>query len=511
MGFFDRFRRGWSLERVERPWPSRPSIYGFLRDHADPKSATLPDEKEEVGSNRLRFAPGATDGIFGHHVEPGDDALRVKEIVYALENVCADPNRLAELYDTERPVLGVVDALSVEIRKSKRLPPDRLHAIARMLATEGADREPVKLGMALLGLFEGVDDRDVLMTLGSHDELTLFAVVALVNQSDDAELALFELAKKVEGWGRIHAVEQLAEAKRPEVRAWLLREGFRNSVMDEYLAYTCAVAGELHVALEKKPDAALMLGAADLLAALATEGGPAQGLSAWSDAPIAIERWLGHIEKLDLPTLTTLDALSDPEELPEALRARIAKLASSDEAAALVTSGLASKDQGTFTRANAAALRRGIDTFDAHEERLATGDAPPGSMFHLMHQATPKTIDRALAVASTQIDLAKIATGASDSLGFGAAFAPHRDLDFVLQELERFPGKGEEFVRAALKSPVVRNRNMALRAIAAWKRERWSPHLAAAVRDALAVEPEEEVKATFERVVAGRPYDPESN
>jgi hypothetical protein len=43
-------------------------------------------------------------------------------------------------------------------------------------------------------------------------------------------------------------------------------------------------------------------------------------------------------------------------------------------------------------------------------------------------------------------------------------------LDFILQDLRRFPGKGRPLIRAGLQSPVVRNRNMTVRALAAWGR-----------------------------------------
>jgi hypothetical protein len=42
--------------------------------------------------------------------------------------------------------------------------------------------------------------------------------------------------------------------------------------------------------------------------------------------------------------------------------------------------------------------------------------------------------------AEANLDLAAIATGASDELGLGREFAPHSCLDFVLQDLRRFPG-----------------------------------------------------------------------
>jgi hypothetical protein len=40
----------------------------------------------------------------------------------------------------------------------------------------------------------------------------------------------------VAGWGRIQTVRRLAGTQDPQIKAWLLRHGFRNQIMDEYLA-----------------------------------------------------------------------------------------------------------------------------------------------------------------------------------------------------------------------------------------------------------------------------------
>ena len=44
----------------------------------------------------------------------------------------------------------------------------------------------------------------------------------------------------------------------------------------------------------------------------------------------------------------------------------------------------------------------------------------------------------------------------------------HSCLDYVLQALSRFPGEGREVIELSLKSPVVRNRNMAIKALNGW-------------------------------------------
>ena len=52
-------------------------------------------------------------------------------------------------------------------------------------------------------------------------------------------------------------------------------------------------------------------------------------------------------------------------------------------------------------------------------------------------------IGKVIEFAEANLDLAGIATGAGDELGLGRGFEQHSCLDYVLQELRRFPAGGE--------------------------------------------------------------------
>lgn len=517
VGFLDRLRGGWSLDGVERPWDAGGSIFEHLRRHTlpdgklDEAGAALPDEAQAEPS-RLRWAAGALDGVLGHHTNRSTDNERVAELARALAALLARANaaNLRELYRlaTRDALLGIVDRLTDKLREAQDIKPERVHALGLTLAKEAPHREAVKLGLALIGSIEA-DDTELILALGAHDEFTLFAAVALVNQNrGHAERALFGLARRVDGWGRIQVVERMAATGEPEIQGWLLREGFRNSVMDEYLAYTAAMAGELHVALAAPTiDDALLRGASGILRALA-HGGPAQDLADYPHAAAAVSAFLEHLAQrpLDLELLATLDALSGRKELPSALRERLDIARGADGVLALIEQGLASNDEQQVQRASAAAGSRGIDTFPWHETRVKAGQLN-GSLFRLMKAASPATIERALDAAAPHIPLTSIASGPGLELDFGETFAPHRNLDLIVQELARFPGRGVAFLGAALQSPVVRNRYMALRALAAWTKPHWPTPLAIALERAMAQEPDAELKQTMQRVRDGGPFD----
>ena len=124
-----------------------------------------------------------------------------------------------------------------------------------------------------------------------------------------------------------------------------------------------------------------------------------------------------------------------------------------------------------------------------------------------MQEVDEARIDQALEAASGRIDLDRIATGPADETGFGAGTEPYQLLDMVLQGLEQFPGRGERFAMAALKSPVTRNRFGATRTLAAWGIDRWSSSIRAAIAQPASQEPDEDARTRMKRVLDGGAFD----
>jgi hypothetical protein len=96
------------------------------------------------------------------------------------------------------------------------------------------------------------------------------------------------------------------------------------------------------------------------------------------------------------------------------------------------------------------------------------------------------------------IPLNEIASGPADEIGLGPGFEPHNTLDWMLQLLDRFPGKGWKLLRAGLQSPVVRNRNWSLRVFRNWQRGDWPPDARTILRVAANAEPDEKLKVELE-------------
>ncbi|HEX7331214.1 MAG TPA: hypothetical protein VF290_06930, partial [Pyrinomonadaceae bacterium] len=105
--------------------------------------------------------------------------------------------------------------------------------------------------------------------------------------------------------------------------------------------------------------------------------------------------------------------------------------------------------------------------------------------------------------AEETLPLHEIASGPTDTLGMSLEFQHHNELDYVLQELRRFPGKGWPLIRAGLQSPTVRNRNMAVQALASWDRASWPHEAAQLLTDAIEVEPNDITRASMVEALEG--------
>lgn len=523
------FSTPWDINNIQPPWGDRPSIHDHIKAHLNPNGPgllpggeELPDDEIIHGRNGIRWAPGAEDGVFGHHFGGGKERKEAAKIFNALMVLAlgAKPRHAHALYKllTTQGTLARIDPLLALIRQRRRPDPHRLRAIARWLATKASDREPVKAGIALLGLFPGQEDREIFLALGRHEEFTLYAAVALANTEEDPEPFLWELAHHVTGWGRIQIIERLAETKNEQIKAWLLREGCRNSVMNEYTALICARTGDLPRALRSPdPDEALLAGASVILEALIPGGGPTEGIESYPEGAETAQLYLSHLARRETNVAGFLTVHAIKRFLEEDERAQDPALGWPERRKTIlglieailarpdwvdkIRRDLESPDPKVFYPATAAAGKIGLDAWEVYLIRAAKGE----SLWHLLMQTDdPERMDRALQLASEHLPLAVIASGPADEIGLGREFTPHGELDWILQRLGAFPGKGWPFIKAGLRSPVTRNRNLALRALAEWGKERWPEETEGVLAAAARLEPDAEVRRIMRCVLKGQ-------
>ena len=188
------------------------------------------------------------------------------------------------------PILSFLEAMGTDQAK--------LRSAALTLATESSRREPVKLAIALLGQTAKGDQKaaDIVKTLARHEELTVYAIVALKNilSEEEACAVLLSLGDELSGWGKIALMYEL-NYNRPEVRQWALQKGCRNTVGLSYLANICAIKGRLkeyllerEMAFEPVEDA-YFPGICDIFRGLLADDKENDGIYDYPDAVMAAD------------------------------------------------------------------------------------------------------------------------------------------------------------------------------------------------------------------------------
>lgn len=509
------------------PWDNHPSIYEFIKSHGDDfdPSCNLPDEERLHSDSQIRWAAGAMDGVVTHHCGPSENEATVKRLVAHVLAYSKQPtakNKLA-VYNTimSEGIAHLIDDVMGALVECDDIKQERLYDLAHSFAKESPDREPVKFGLAITGLFRQPADLDLYQILGRHEEFTLFSAVAIANTLEVPDDELWKLAKQVHGWGRIHVVQRLANSESEEIKDWLLREGFENSVMYEYLAAICARGGDLRKALQKEEiDRKLLTSAGTLIQAL-INGGPAENIDDYEDAPFVIDSYLQKMNTSaetidDFLTIDSInDFLRDNESWSTRFESGWAKdlrdrcLAACDTVLAKpewherIKAQLQSTDEMEFNSAAQAAKKAGIDAWDVHWRRLIAEPTSFGRWFPIMFACDENRIDEVIGLAERSLDLERIATGASDEMGLGVGYEHHTCLDIILQELRRFPGKGEHLIQVGLKSSVTRIRNMAVAAIQAIDLQVLPHNLKEALQEAIKCEPNENTLEFMNKVLRG--------
>ncbi len=488
-----------SLRHGPGPWPE--------------EAHTLPDDPPPPSDGGPLISSVVRDGIESHHFRATPDAGAVTEIADLLDRLATTrrPARedLSRLHDRSAgtSAIAVADDL-VEQTRLRRLPGDRIRALGRHLAEHGTRRDTVKIGLVLVGAYGDQRDRDLLLLLGTLEELTLYAVVALVRTQPDRQRAVYELARRVEGWGRIHAVERLKGCDDPEIKAWLLRDGFRNGIMNEYLAYIAATTGGLWRALvESDVDDALLDGAGDILAALAL-GGPAEDMSDYDDALPAMGRFAELLAGRQATLrrlhglLGVLGYLRDPGDgarwpsddiarLRRSYQDRLAEPRWSD----LVLGHLADPRDPGFHDALWAAGPLELPVVPQAVARLEIDPLDGFVWWSALGAATSSEAERLCVLAERLLPLSDLANGPGDVYDLGEEYAADRALESVVSRLDAFPGIGLPLIRVALRNRITRLRRAATGALAAWPASAVPDEAGAWVRRAAAIEPDEQTRA----------------
>lgn len=290
------------------------SIYEFLKDKSADEIAAggypLPDSGDLCLRHGEVWVPGAYEGtllrtdarIKQHLIMDYHIAAAVKrQALHPSEAHFKKMHKLLMKYSA----ISIADAIcSISVALKLVHTTERKTALRRLamdLITNSSKREPVKIGIALLGICGKPDDMELLLPLGMHDEFTLYVVGTAVRllSSEALNDYLIDLAGKVQGWGKIAILYEL-DYSDPEIRLWTIKHGCRNSVGLSYLSNVCATKGKMLEVLfilngEAQADEdltgedekELFAGICDIFTGFLSPSGSNDGLADYADARAA--------------------------------------------------------------------------------------------------------------------------------------------------------------------------------------------------------------------------------
>ena len=285
---------------------------------------------------KITFADGAYDGISLYHMAPDKrDIKSLTEIVGLLSaGAWEKAEECLDLFfsvDDTVSLLGMIDDLQQWIVDNReKIDAAALYEGCVNLLKESRGKESVKFALGCLGLLQTGGDtqvRNLVRVLALSDEFTLWCLFVM-EQWEDAAAAVFDAARHVRGWGRIHAVEHLRCDNEKE-RRWLLLEGWHNAVMEEYSARTCAEKCALAKRLKTGELDATEFDAAGALVPVLLREGPVAPLEGLLEKDGLVECYLAAAEQRGAKK-ETLEAIArelegeEDESLPARCRALIA-------------------------------------------------------------------------------------------------------------------------------------------------------------------------------------------
>ena len=214
------------------------------------KDFSLPNDEEG-----LKYIDGAKDGICAYHMGAAEITKKdIEEIntVITLANT-GDYDQadsvLEKLCERIR-VINFIDELQDCILDRKDEIEDKFYIYSLHLMTQSANIECVKVGMMIQELFKQSDEvKGMVRTLGLSDEFTLYSVFIMRNW-ENGNTEIMNIAKSVNGWGKVHAVHYI-EPDTEEIKYWLLTGAVSNDVMPAYSGWDCYKKADVEAILKK--------------------------------------------------------------------------------------------------------------------------------------------------------------------------------------------------------------------------------------------------------------------
>ncbi len=286
------------------------SIYNQIHNALLP-DGSLPDgfSLPQLTAGSYKFYSGEFDGLCLYHYDP--EHRNISLLKKALEQAAAGSfeeakENLAKAFvqdELGRPktpmIMAYGDVQKWAGKHTSDLQTNAMADFLKDLLLAAENISSLKLALVLLPSLAPdlvAEYKGELLTIGSCDEFTYFVILLLQSvYGAEANEAIFQLAQRTHGWGRIHAVKALEPATE-EIRRWLLLEGCHNTVNPNYSALVVAEKIDLAGLVTSDLTEEEFIAAGYILKALAEED-PMVGLSSYDGGDELVEKYVKKAKK----------------------------------------------------------------------------------------------------------------------------------------------------------------------------------------------------------------------
>lgn len=277
------------------------SIYELIKNSIQangelPENFILPPKDP----NGVPWADGAMDGVYIYHTVGNEEDIEpLKNIVFQIsEGKFEEAETNLDKLDFSM-VSRTNSLLSWIIQEQKQINLNNLYEFASSQLSTSKNIEVIKFCLSVLAIMNVETDEETIekvKILALSDEFTLYCLNILKNLKNSNE-EIFEIAKKVKGWGRIYSIKYL-KVTNDEIKEWILEEGCHNYIIPAYTAYTCAKKINLvEILNEDKISSKKFNDISYLMNALLDEEA-ITGISNLEDRELLIERYLEKAKTL---------------------------------------------------------------------------------------------------------------------------------------------------------------------------------------------------------------------
>ncbi len=471
---------------------------------------------ESIANNESLYADdapcvleaGANDNIFLHggRIDPPMNALD-KLLTLLLE--LSDDN-----YDAKNEIKSIVskyrsihlaDPVIKLLTQGSGGITDKsgLYNFASELAFESDNCEEVKFGIALLA-FSGCSEDDIsrIKVLGLDEELTLFCVVTLNSLLVSPDTHIWELARNTYGWGRINSIEQLRRTSNQAIKRWMLRDGYNNTVMNEYTAYICATTGGLRGAIDVDIiDDELLEGTAGILNALLSND-IFGGVDDYIDAYAVASMYVMHVSRRGkgLKHFALLVRLKNYIHDPYLDKGKRRYCGWTDSNAAVLSDTITDILEKSHWRQDLiiashnsyedmqedlriAANYAGLDMWDANLKKLVSNPLNPYYWDEIFQQLTPERFPQIESIIKDAVPWKEISCN-DDEYSYC-----HYAVEAILNGIIRYPGLSKAVLPCMIQSKLSQHKRAAVQVLNAWGREYWPDGIEDALRMMVDAEP----------------------